>query len=102
MSSNTWICSFQSSRLPVIKSSSFNSGSRIKILLLGFLSHLHRCPSQSVVVCSRAEDSADHTTHSGVSLDLLGRLLAFALEAGLMTFQAGSASSHGLAVSTVV
>lgn len=66
------------------------------------LSYLHRCPSNSVVVGGRAEDSSHDSTHTGISLDLFGRLLALALEACLMAFEAGAGGRQGLAVDAVV
>jgi len=102
LSSNTWGLLIQSWCPPVIKSSPFGSGLGINILVPSFLSHLHRCSSKSVIVGSSAEHSADHSTDAGVGLDLLGGLLAFASEAGLVTLQARSGCSHCLAVGTVV
>jgi len=76
--------------------------SGMDVRLSSFLSYLHRSPSDSVIVGRRAEDSRHDTTHSRVRLDLLGRLLALALEARLMAFEAGSGHGQRLAVDVVV
>lgn len=67
---------------------------------LNTLCSLYRGSTQPVVACRRVEDAIHHTPKSSLGLDLLGWLLAFALEAGLMAFETRSADSS--AVSTVV
>ncbi len=69
---------------------------------LRLLSCLNGRPSEPVVVCGGAEDSANNATHSRIGLDFLCRLQTLALEAGLVAFETRSGRGEGLTISTVV
>lgn len=70
------------------------------MLSLDILCSLYRGSTQPVIASSRVEDTIHHTTESSLCFDLLGWLLAFALEAGLMAFETWSTDS--CTISTVV
>ena len=66
------------------------------------LSNLDWGPSESVIAGSRAKYPSHNTADGGIRLDFLSRLLALALEARLMAFEARSGGVEGFAIRTVV